>query len=238
MGLQANDLKDMVYKVFEIDNYQSKMGSDSDISVLSFSVKDQQAAEDLEKFIETGYNFVLDADATSGEQSDGTYKVFIEIERTKDLPSNILEVVDGVKKLSNLEDVKFRYYKNFKSFDVTEENITNTVPTDKTLYDDQIQNVQLESYKDFFNKSFVESVDMIEDIITIKKSYADPVHFRFVDYGPTVKTLESIKESFNANDFAEIIFLSKYVGDYNITKYGNKLTFENSGNTLVVERIQ
>ena len=33
------------------------------------------------------------------------------------------------------------------------------------------------------------------------------------------------------------IFLCKYIGDYNITKYGDKLTFENAGKTLVVERI-
>ena len=36
---------------------------------------------------------------------------------------------------------------------------------------------------------------------------------------------------------AEIIFLTKYIGDYNITKYGNKLTFENNEQTLVLERI-
>jgi hypothetical protein len=78
---------------------------------------------------------------------------------------------------------------------------------------------------------------MTESILTIKKTYADPLQFKFVDFGPTVSTLENIKESFNTQDFSEIIFLSKYVGDYNITKYGNKLTFENSGNTLVLERI-
>jgi hypothetical protein len=73
--------------------------------------------------------------------------------------------------------------------------------------------------------------------ITIKKKYADPVQFKFVDFGPTVQTIKNIKESFNADDFAEIIFLSKYIGDYNITKYGNKLTFDNSGSTLVLERV-
>ena len=34
-----------------------------------------------------------------------------------------------------------------------------------------------------------------------------------------------------------ILFLTKYIGDYNVTKYGNKtLTFENKDYTLVVER--
>jgi hypothetical protein len=74
-------------------------------------------------------------------------------------------------------------------------------------------------------------------MIVINKAYADPVAFNFIDFGPTQETLDSINESFNADDFAEIIFLSKYVGDYNITKYGHKLTFENQGNTLVVERV-
>ena len=40
------------------------------------------------------------------------------------------------------------------------------------------------------------------------------------------------------NDYAEILFLTKYIGDYNITKFGNRtLTLENKGHMLVVERI-
>ena len=59
------------------------MGEDSDIVTLSFAVKGDQPAKDLVNFIETGYDFVLDADKTSGEQNDGKYRVFVEIERTK-----------------------------------------------------------------------------------------------------------------------------------------------------------
>ena len=40
------------------------------------------------------------------------------------------------------------------------------------------------------------------------------------------------------NDYAEIMFLTKYLGDYNVMKFGSKtLTFENEGHTLVVERL-
>ena len=81
MGLHANDLIDLVEPVFEIDSYQSKMGNDADIMVLSFTVLEKGAADDLVKFVESGYSFVLDADATTGEQSDGYYRVYVEIER-------------------------------------------------------------------------------------------------------------------------------------------------------------
>ena len=95
----------------------------------------------------------------------------------------------------------------------------------------------LENYKHFFNKSYVDSIDLLENTLTIKKIYADPLHFKFIDFGDKETILENINEKFNTDDFAEIIYLCKYIGDYNITKYGNKITMENSGKTLVLERI-
>lgn len=238
MGLRAGDLENFVEDIFEIDSYQSKMGDDRNIITLSFTCKDKQPAEDLANFLEKGYGFILDADVTAGEQADGNYKVFVELERDRSAPDNINEILDGVGKISNLESFRFRYYKNFKSQPATLEQIKQDVPVDPDNYGQIANESNLSNFKNFFNKSFVESIDMHDEILTIKKKYADPVAFKFVDFGPTQLTLDSINESFNANDFAEIIFLSKYIGDYNITKYGNKLTLENSGNTLVVERIK
>ena len=237
MTLRQNDLRDLVDHILEIDSYKSKMGSDEDIITVAFSTKTKEAATDLSNFIEKGYTFVLDADATPGEQSDGTYKVFVEIERDKAASSQIVELADGVSKLAQLDDIKFRYYKNFRSMNLDQETLESNIPTSSDDYGIKVNESNLENYKNFFNKSFVESVDMWDDVLRIKKSYADPVFFKFIDFGDTVETVEAINESFNPWDFSEIIFLSKYVGDYNITKYGDKLTFENGAKTLVVERI-
>jgi hypothetical protein len=237
MTLKAGDLRDLLNKVVEIDSHKSKMGNDSDIVVVTLSTLTKESADDLSSFIERGYSFVLDADATPGETSDGTYKVFIEIERDGEAAANIIEMVDGISKLSNMDDLRFRYYKNFKSKELNATNLEEVLPTTADDYDVSIQEGRMQNYKNFFNKSFVEDVYMEDDMIVINKAYADPVAFNFIDFGPTQETLDSINESFNADDFAEIIFLSKYVGDYNITKYGHKLTFENQGNTLVVERV-
>ena len=237
MTLKAGDLRDLLNKVVEIDSHKSKMGNDSDIVVVTLSTLTKESADDLSSFIERGYSFVLDADATPGETSDGTYKVFIEIERDREAAANIIEMVDGISKLSNMDDIRFRYYKNFKSKELNATNLEEVLPTTADDYDVAIQEGRMQNYKNFFNRSFVEDVYMEDDMIVINKAYADPVAFNFVDFGPTQDTLDSITESFNADDFAEIIFLSKYIGDYNITKYGNKLTFENEGNTLVLERV-
>lgn len=238
MGLREGDLKDMVYDIFEIDSYKSKMGSDEEIVTLSFSVNDKLAAEDLSSFFEKGYSFILDADATKGEQSDGTFKVFVELERNKDATQNIMELADGLKKLAELDRVKFRYYKNFKSHELTDENLSENLPLDPENYGIKVNESNLENYKNFFNKSFVENVEMWDDIVKIEKKYADAVFFKFLDIGKSEEVLDNINESLDVDGFAEVIFLSKYVGDYNITKYGTKITFENQDKTLVLERIQ
>lgn len=237
MGLVNGDLRDLVYDIFEIDSYASKMGDDKNIVTLSFSVKDKAPADDLVKFLEGGYTFILDADVTSGEQSDGTYKVFVELERNKESNTQIMEIIDGVGKLSEIDDFKFRYYKNWKSKPLTIEQLDSMVPLDPDNYGIKVNEANLDNYKNFFNRSYVDDIIMLENTITIKKAYADPIQFEFIDFGDKNEVLQRINESFNTNDFAEIIFLSKYIGDYNITKYGHKLTFENAGKTLVLKRV-
>lgn len=238
MGLRSDDLKSLVYEIFEIDSYASKMGDDKDIVTLSFSVKSKEPAEDLMSFLEKGYDFILDADVTAGEQSDGTFKVFVELERNKNVHEQIVEIIDGVKKLSDKDTLKFRYYKDFRSHEATLENIKNVVPNDPENYGIVANESNMNNFKNFFSKSYVESIEMLDDILTIKKMYADPIRFRFVDIDDREVILNNLVETINFNDFAEVIFLSKYVGDYNITKFGNKLTFENNGKTLVLERLR
>ena len=238
MSLQQGDLKNLVDDVFEVDSFKSKMGDDKNIVTLSFSIKDKQPAEDLSNFLEKGYGFILDADVTAGEQSDGTYKVFVELQRERGVHENIEEILDGVKNLTNIDKFRFRYYKDFRSKDATLEQLKNNIPDNPDNYGIVATEANMNNFKNFFNRSYVESIDIdSNDIIKIQKKYADPLSFKFVDFGDKEEILDNINENLNFNDFAEVIFLSKYIGDYNITKYGDKLTFENSGKTLVAKRL-
>jgi len=238
MTLYKGDLVDTIKNIFEIDAYQSKMGDDANIVTLSFSLSAKEPAEDLEKFLESGYDFILDSDVTSGEQSDGMYRVFVEIQRDRHANESIMKIMDGVAKLAGLQEWKFRYYKGFRSHDLSMDNLNEHVPLDSDNYGVKVNESNLENYKNFFNKSYIEESNLVDDILTIKKAYADPLHFKVLDFGEKNKVLDSINESFNTQDFAEVIFLSKYLGDYNITKYGHKLTLENTGQTLVLERLK
>lgn len=239
MGLREGDLRDLISPIFEIDAYKSKMGNDSDIVVLSFEMRDKEPAEDLVNFIENGYAFVLDADLSTGEMDDGTYRVFIEMEREEVVPSQILEILDGVSKLAGRDDFKYRYYKGFDTAEVTVENLSKDIPLDNESYEKVVNESNMNNFKNFFSNSYVDSIVMENETdLIIKRAYADPIGFKVKGFGEKEPVLESISEKINMNDFAEILFLTKYLGDYNITKFGNKtLTLENKGHVLVVERL-
>ena len=66
-----------------------------------------------------------------GETSDGTYKVFVEIERTDDASDHIMELIDGVAKLADTDDMRFRYYKNFKSQSFSKRKFTRISTNDR-----------------------------------------------------------------------------------------------------------
>jgi len=237
MGLRADDLKDLVYRIYEIDSFKSKMGEDKDIVVLSFSTMTETSGRDLMNFIEKGFPFVLDADVTSGEQSDGTYKVFVELERMKDVPTQILEIIDGVKKVSGIEDMKFRYYKSFKSLPSSEEQLGETIPLDKDAYEVKVNESNMDNVKNFFSKSYVDSIDIInETILIMKKQYADTLKFNIVDFGKSSDVNKTVTESYNINSFPEIVFLTKYIGDFDIEKYGDKFLIEHNDYSLVLTK--
>jgi len=238
MSLREGDLRDMMDNVFEIDSFSSKMGADKDIVTLSFSLKEKAPADDLMNFLERGYGFILDADVTSGEQSDGTYKVFVELARDNNVHENIMEIVDGVKNLSEVENFKFRYYKNWRSQDLSQETLEELVPNDPDNYGLKVEESRMSSYKEFFSKGFLDQVDLKESKLTVRKKYADPLFFEFVDFGDVNHIKDTVDGKFDIMDsYPEILFLTKYLGDYNISKYGDNLVFENGNKAVVLKRI-
>jgi len=68
MGLHQGDLKDLVYNIFEIDSYKSKMGNDKDIVTLSFSTLTKESGEDLVDFIEKD---IIENETAGGDNQAG-----------------------------------------------------------------------------------------------------------------------------------------------------------------------
>ena len=237
-SLRRDDLRNLVKKVFEIDAYKSKIGDDNDIVVLSFTVDSENPAKDLENFVEMGYDFVLDADVSEGETDDGTYKVFIEIERGRHVVEQILDLLDGIERLTGIPDMRFRYFKSFESHDATLENLEAHIPMDKETYEEATKRDTEDNFSDFFAKSSADSISVVDESITFKKLWSDPLTFNIITSGPKQDVYNTVQGPImlESKDVAEIMFFTKYIGNYNITKIGNKFIFENSNWAVALEK--
>jgi len=236
--LLAGDLKFLVSSVIEIDSYKSKIGDDEKMVVISFNVDNKEPADDLARFLELGYDWVVDADATDGPIDTGKYKVFVEIERNKHAPERILDMLEAVKKLTNIENFRFRYYKSFKTHTVDDSNLRQLVPLDKESYAISIKENRLNNFSNFFNRSYLEKIEMLDHDITFKKMFAESLRMKIKDFGPTKQVYQNLGGHIDIGQTAvsESLFLTKYLGNYNITKIGDDFVLENEGHALVLER--
>jgi hypothetical protein len=135
-GLEQGDLKRLVHTEMHIDEFKSKLGRDEDVCVISFKVKGKEPANDLMNFIEKGYDWVIDADVSSGEMDDGDYIVFIEAERDEHIPSNIYRLMSDVMNITSqkLGEWRVRYFKSTEDHPLTIDSIKNLVPKSPEEY--------------------------------------------------------------------------------------------------------
>lgn len=238
MALRPNDLEYTIKKVFEIDSFKSKIGTDEDICVLSFTVESEDPAKDLANFIEMGFRDVLDADVSSGEMDDGKYRVYVELERTKKVGEKVSEIIDSVCKLAALDEMRFRYFKSFKSELADRENLMAAIPGDVEAYRLASKKNHYDNVDNFFANSTADSIDVVDESITFKRTYGGQVSFNILASGPRSKIYETVTGPImmESSSMAEVMFLTKIIGNYNINKIGSTFVFENGGWAVTLTR--
>lgn len=110
-SLEYKDLEGLLKPTVHVDEFTSKMGDDDDIIVVSFFVRDQQAAKDLTNWFEKGYDFVLDADRSPGEIKPNRYLVYVELRRRSTAGGHVEMLLDDLATLTEfvLDDWTMHY---------------------------------------------------------------------------------------------------------------------------------
>lgn len=100
MTLKYEDLVDCIRPDISIDEYESKAGDNSEVIVVAFYAIEEDAAKDLDQFIEKSYIEVVDVDVSPNPTDDGKYMVFVELKRAADFFDKLFSVVEEVENLS------------------------------------------------------------------------------------------------------------------------------------------
>ena len=127
-SLGFKDLDGLLKPTIHVDEFSSKMGDDDDIIVISFFVRDAQAAKDLMMWFEKGYDFVLDADRSPGEIKPNRYLVYVEMRRRSAAPGNINEMLSDLETLTEYEVSDWNWHYEGKKYPWDPEEFGRIVP--------------------------------------------------------------------------------------------------------------
>ena len=134
-SLGFKDLDGLLKPTIHVDEFSSKMGDDDDIIVISFFVRDAQAAKDLMMWFEKGYDFVLDADRSPGEIRPGRYLVYVEIRRRSTAGGNVEQLLDDLNTLTEFEDsTDWTMHYRDQEMPFTRDTFDSTVPLTPRAY--------------------------------------------------------------------------------------------------------
>jgi hypothetical protein len=134
-SLSYKDFEGLLKPTIHVDEFSSKMGDDDDIIVISFFVRDPQAAKDLMTWFEKGYDFVLDADKSPGEIRPGRYLVYVEMRRRSTAGANVEQLLNDLNTLTEFENAEqwLMHYKG-KEVPFSRDTFDSMVPLSPRAY--------------------------------------------------------------------------------------------------------
>ena len=97
----------------------------------------------------------------------------------------------------------------------------------------------MNNFSNFFGRSYLEQVSVDQEDIVFQKKYAEPLRMRIADFGTKAEVYDNIDGPImlEGNSMSEIMYYTKYVGNYNITKVGDKFVFENGKHAVALEKV-
>jgi len=237
-GLRAGDLNKMISHRFTIDQFRSKLGEDEDVLVLAFRVDEKFAAIDAMEFMEKSYSFILDADISTGEEKDGKYSLFIEIERKDSALKEIEEVLNGLNRLAPTEKWRFKYYDDVTSYEYSPETIQEHVPLTPEEYVARVNKRKKELASKIFNQGSAMVSEYTNNRITFKKPFAESLTLTVHQMGNYIDICKMATGGIQLDEAAnsQTLFLEKYLGNYEIHKLNGKFLIKNGDQGILVSK--
>lgn len=133
-SLGFKDLEGLMKPTIHVDEFSSKMGDDDDIIVVSFFVRDPQAAKDLMNWFEKGYDFVIDADRSPGEIKPNRYLVYVELRRRSNAGSHVETLLNDLNTLTEYDVSDWVIHYDDKEVPFTRDAFDNMVPLSPRAY--------------------------------------------------------------------------------------------------------
>lgn len=167
--LNFKDMEGLIKPTIHVDEFASKMGDDDDIIVVSFFVRDEQAAKDLMNWFEKGYDFVLDADRSPGEIKPNRYLVYVEIRRRSTAGGNVEHLLQDLNTLTEYDVPDWTMHYDDQTVPFSRDAFDRMVPLSPRAYRDKKEK-ELNEWRTRAGLPVEGSYDKDKDIINLQSA--------------------------------------------------------------------
>lgn len=176
-GMREGDLEDMLLPLISVDEYESKI--DNSAVVIGFYVGDQDAAEDLNRFIQRSPVEILDTEISPAPDQQGYYMVFVELLNNDKLPENIMDLLKEIQPLSDIDNWQMHVRGESDLVPFSKDSITKHVKQEKKVE---------ESILAFLTPTVLRDAH-VEDGMVILEGDSGKFELQYVGFGPYQETM-------------------------------------------------
>lgn len=159
-GLREGDLADLVLPMISIDEYESRIDKSQAI-VVGFYVQDENAANDLNRFIQKSSLPLLGTEVSPAPDQHGYFMVFVEFMNNDRLPENVAAILHEMITLVSIDEwaMRVRKFKNLAPF--SEDRLTKMLKQLK-------QDSQHQDILEFLGTTGLRRAEVAGDILLLE----------------------------------------------------------------------
>jgi hypothetical protein len=170
-GLDFQDMENQIFPTVTVDEYSAKMGKDSDVVTITFTVKSELAGNDLVDWFERGYDYVLDASLSTGEVEIGKWLVFVEMNRRSTVPQRVVELLKDLKPLSGKKINEWKVQVDGKDYPADESVLKDVIICNPAKYriakEEEDELNEMRSVANLATKPLYEKDQEIKDFVNL-----------------------------------------------------------------------
>ena len=243
-ALRHNDLQGVVVERISVDEFEPKTGEKEDIAVIGFYVTEQEAGNDLAKFIAKSVFEHRDVEVTPNPNEENLYMVFVEVDRNEGLVEGLRNLVEDIVNVTGKLEWKVKPLLSDSEIAIDDpvlETIIKQSPETyqtKEEYEEQIEKDRLTEIEDFIIINTNVGDAVLENNILTLKDYKYNVQLEFVQFGEGKVTLEEAGISEAAIDYdwdrSLVNMLESMRGSLNIIPISKHIVFHNPATDKVL----
>lgn len=225
-GLRKGDLADLVLPLISVDEYVSKVDP-SECIVLGFYVHDEDAAKDLNRFLQKSAVSIMDTEVSPAPDQHGYFMVFVELIDNDRMPENVVSILAEIKPLVAIEEWQMRVRKTDGLVPFSEDNLKDCLKNGK-------KNDNTEDILEFLRPSTLTKALVEEGGILVLEGSNDRHVYKIKAFGHinTVLSNQGLTEApitFNIRTIAKMNRIRRSLGEnWEVVAVGKFIMLHNS----------